>query len=108
MLETERLETETITFTVGSEGLMNIPGDIIRVTDNHYAGANIGGRVVAIKGRTVTLDREIEVSGNSYLSFINADAKHSNIKISSATGRVVTLDSVPVSYTHLRAHETDS
>ncbi|WP_303818905.1 phage tail protein [Actinobacillus minor] len=99
LLETERLETETITFTVGSEGLMNIPGDIIRVTDNHYAGANIGGRVVAIKGRTVTLDREIEVSGNSYLSFINADAKHSNIKISSATGRVVTLDSVPTGLT---------
>lgn len=99
LLETERLETETITITVGSEGLMNIPGDIIRVTDNHYAGANIGGRVVAIDGRTVTLDREIEVSGNSYLSFINANAKHSNIKISSATGRVVTLDSVPTGLT---------
>lgn len=99
LLETERLETETVTFTVGSEGLMNIPGDIIRVTDNHYAGANIGGRVVAIDGRTVTLDREIEVSGNSYLSFINANAKHSNIKISSATARVVTLDSVPTGLT---------
>ena len=99
LLETERLETETITFTVGSEGLMNIPGDIIRVTDNHYAGANIGGRVVAINGRTVTLDREITLSGNSYLSFINANAKHSNIKISSATGRVVTLDSVPTGLT---------
>ncbi|MDD6910233.1 phage tail protein [Actinobacillus minor] len=99
LLETERLETETVTFTVGSEGLMNIPGDIIRVTDNHYAGANIGGRVVAINGRSVTLDREIEVSGNSYLSFINANAKHSNIKISSATGRVVTLDSVPTGLT---------
>ena len=99
LLETERLETETVTFTVGSEGLMNIPGDIIRVTDNHYAGANIGGRVVAINGRTVTLDREITLSGNSYLSFINANAKHSNIKISAATGRVVTLDSVPTGLT---------
>ena len=99
LLETERLETETVTFTVGSEGLMNIPGDIIRVTDNHYAGANIGGRVVAINGRSVTLDREIEVSGNSYLSFINSNAKHSNIKISSATGCVVTLDSVPTGLT---------
>lgn len=96
ILETEKLETETITFTVGAEGLMNIPGDIIQVTDNHYAGANIGGRVVAVNGKNVTLDREIKIAGNSYLSFINAEAKHSRIKITSANGNVVTLDSSPV------------
>ena len=96
ILETEKLETETITFTVGAEGLMNIPGDIIQVTDNHYAGANIGGRVVAVNGKTVTLDREIKIAGNSYLSFINAEAKHSRIKITSVNGNVVTLDSNPV------------
>lgn len=96
ILETEKLETETITFTVGAEGLMNIPGDIIQVTDNHYAGANIGGRVVAVNGKNVTLDREIKIAGNSYLSFINAEAKHSRIKITSVNGNVVTLDSNPV------------
>ena len=96
ILETEKLETETITFTVGAEGLMNIPGDIIQVTDNHYAGANIGGRVFAVNGKNVTLDREIKIAGNSYLSFINAEAKHSRIKITSVNGNVVTLDSNPV------------
>ena len=96
ILETEKLETETITFTVGAEGLMNIPGDIIQVTDNHYAGANIGGRVVAVNGKNVTLDREIKIAGNSYLSFINAEAKHSRIKITSVNSNVVTLDSNPV------------
>ena len=96
ILETERLETETITFTVGSEGLMNIPGDIIRVSDNHFAGTNIGGRVQAIHGRTLTLDREIQFSANHFLSYINAQAKHQKIRITAVSGKQVTLDSEPV------------
>lgn len=95
ILETERLETETITFTVGAEGLMHLPGDIIKVADSYYAGTEIGGRVLAVSGRNVTLDREIQINGNSYLSFINANAQHSNIKISAVRGKVVTLDSAP-------------
>ena len=96
ILETERLETETITFTVGSEGLMNIPGDIIRVSDNHFAGTNIGERVQAIHGRTLTLDREIQFSANHFLSYINAQAKHQKIRITAVSGKQVTLDSEPV------------
>ena len=96
LLQTEKLETKTVTFTVGAEGLMHIPGDIIKVADTHYAGTNIGGRVLAINGMTVTLDREITLSGNSYLSYINANAKHQNIKIISVNGAEVTLDQPPL------------
>ena len=96
LLQTEKLETKTVTFTVGAEGLMHIPGDIIKVADTHYAGTNIGGRVLAVNGMTVTLDREITISGNSYLSYINANAKHQNIKIISVNGTEVTLDQPPV------------
>ena len=96
LLQTEKLETKTVTFTVGAEGLMHIPGDIIKVADTHYAGTNIGGRVLAVNGMTVTLDREITISGNSYLSYINANAKHQNIKIISVNGAEVTLDQSPV------------
>ena len=96
LLQTEKLETKTVTFTVGAEGLMHIPGDIIKVADTHYAGTNIGGRVLAVNGKTVTLDREIAISGNSYLSYINANAKHQNIKIISVNGAEVTLDQPPV------------
>ena len=96
LLQTEKLETKTVTFTVGAEGLMHIPGDIIKVADTHYAGTNIGGRVLAVNGKIVTLDREITLSGNSYLSYINANAKHQNIKIISVNGAEVTLDQPPV------------
>lgn len=97
ILETEKLEKETITFSVGREGLMHIPGDIFEVADNHYAGTDIGGRVLAIKDKTVTLDREIELSDNSYFSYIDGNATQNTLKILGVgNGNQVTLDRAPV------------
>ncbi|OOF68277.1 host specificity protein J [Rodentibacter caecimuris] len=95
LLQTEKLETKTVTFTVGTEGLMHIPGDIIKVADIDYAGTNIGGRVLSIDGRNVTLDREIDITANSYFTYINAQAKHQDIKILSVNGAEITLDTEP-------------
>ena len=96
LLQTEKIETKTVTFTVGTEGLMHVPGDIIKVADTYYAGTNIGGRVLTVNGKKVTLDREISVNGNSYFSYINAQAKHQDIKIISVNGTEVTLEQNPV------------
>lgn len=96
LLQTEKLETKTVTFTVGAEGLMHVPGDIIKVADTYYAGTNVGGRVLSVNGKKVTLDREISVNGNSYFSYINAQAKHQDIKIVSVNGAEITLDQTPV------------
>lgn len=96
LLQTEKLETKTVSFVVGAEGLMHVPGDIIKVADTYYAGTNIGGRVLSVNGKKVTLDREISVNGNSYFSYINAQAKHQDIKIISVNGAEVTLDQEPV------------
>ena len=95
LIETEKLEKETITFTVGREGLMHLPGDIIRVNDNDYAGANIGGRVLAVNGNKITLDREITLSGNSFLTYINKSAKESTLRITAVNGTIATLASTP-------------
>ncbi|MDY0572769.1 phage tail protein [Pasteurella multocida] len=96
ILETERLETKTVTFAVGAEGLMHLPGDIIRIADCHYADTNIGGRVLAVDGRKVTLDREITPWDKSYLTYINQEAKHTDIRIVNVNGNEVTLESEPV------------
>ncbi|HDR1825650.1 TPA: host specificity protein J [Pasteurella multocida] len=101
ILETERLETKTVTFTVGVEGLMHIPGDIIRIADCHYADTNIGGRVLAVNGRKVTLDREITPWDKSYLTYINQEAKHTDIRIVNVSGNEVTLESEPIGLTEL-------
>ncbi|SUU97066.1 Phage-related protein [Avibacterium paragallinarum] len=92
ILETERLETKTVTFSVGAEGLMHIPGDVIRVADSDYAATNIGGRVLAIDGRKAILDREIEINGKSYLTYINAE----DIRILGvAEGNQAVLETMP-------------
>lgn len=96
LLQTEKLETKTVTFTVGAEGLMHLPGDIIKVADVDYAGTNIGGRALKIDGLKVTLDREIEITKDSYLTYIDGNAKHRDVRIRSVNGVVVTLDSEPV------------
>ena len=97
VLETSRLEQCTITFTVGRQGLMHLPGDIIEVADNNYAGKVLGGRVVAISGKKVTLDQPVEIKGESYLNYITADGLV-KIKIKSVdktNPAIVDLDSVP-------------
>ena len=98
VLATSLLEQCTITFSVGRQGLLHLPGDIIEVADNDYAGKTLGGRVVAVNGREVTLDQPIEISGNSYLSYLNDEMKVVKVAISSVDSKnkaVVTLATVP-------------
>ncbi|AGI35732.1 phage tail protein [Mannheimia haemolytica USDA-ARS-USMARC-185] len=98
VLATSLLEQCTITFSVGRQGLLHLPGDIIEVADNDYAGKTLGGRVVAVNGKVVTLDQPIEISGNSYLSYLNDEMKVVKVAISSVNSKnkaVVTLSSVP-------------
>lgn len=99
VLETSRLEQCTITFVVGRQGLLHLPGDIIEIADNDFAGKTLGGRVVAINGKTVTLDQPVEITGNSYLSYLNDEMQLVKIKIINADNTnksVVTLETNPV------------
>nr|DAU36965.1 MAG TPA: tail protein [Bacteriophage sp.] len=98
LLQTEKLETKTVSFTVGTEGLMHTPGDIIKVADVDYAGTNIGGRVLKVEGKKVTLDREINpehYTANSFFTYINKQAKHQDIRIIALNGAEITLERTP-------------
>ena len=65
LLHTELTQQETISFSVGREGLRHLPNDIVQVLDNDRVGAMVGGRVLAVDGTKVTLDRAIDaVAGN--------------------------------------------
>ncbi|ECX8097860.1 DUF1983 domain-containing protein, partial [Salmonella enterica] len=92
---TELLETQTVDFSVGAEGLRHTPGDIIEVCDNDYAGASIGGRItdLDISTRTLTLDREITLpeSGAATLNIVGPDGTPFSTEIQSqpAPDRVV-------------------
>lgn len=94
ILETEKLETETVSFTVGAEGLMHLPYDIIEVADNQYAGVNVGGRVLSAIANKVELDRPIEFDNKTYLSYITStgDMKRSKVLGFDKDTNTVTLD----------------
>ncbi|EGF6519690.1 phage tail protein [Salmonella enterica] len=76
-IQTELLETQTVDFSVGAEGLRHTVGDVFQIHDNDYAGASIGGRIVAVDvaTRSLTLDREVEIPerGSATLSIVGSD-----------------------------------
>ncbi|EDJ2552956.1 host specificity protein J [Salmonella enterica subsp. enterica serovar Poona] len=76
-IQTELLETQTVDFSVGAEGLRHTVGDVFQIHDNDYAGASIGGRIVAVDAatRSLTLDREVEIPerGAAALSVVGSD-----------------------------------
>lgn len=90
-LQSEQLETETVTFSAGLDGFLPKVGEVINVSDNARAGRANGGRVVSASGRTVTLDRTAGRVGDTFV--INStDGQAKTAKITAIRGAVVTLD----------------
>ncbi|EMW2359684.1 host specificity protein J, partial [Escherichia coli] len=85
VIKTELLETQTVDFTLGSQGLRHTPGDIIEICDNDYAGTLTGGRVLSIDAatRTLTLDREVTLpeTGAATVNLINGSGKPVSVAI---------------------------
>lgn len=91
ILLTNRLETGTITFSVGLDGTICRPGDVIRVADQHYAGAPLAGRVKAATASTVTLDDDVKVAAGDTLVVILPKGVAETRVVRSVAGRVVTV-----------------
>ncbi|EKJ7607021.1 host specificity protein J [Escherichia coli] len=85
VIKTGLLETQTVDFTLGSQGLRHTPGDIIEICDNDYAGTLTGGRILSIDAasRTLTLDREVTLpeTGAATVNLINGSGKPVSVAI---------------------------
>jgi len=93
-LESEQLETRTVSFKVGLDGYIPLPGKVIEVADPLFAGRANGGRVSAISAdrKSITLDRDdvVAVAGDRLI--INGeDGKAQTRIVQSISGRVVTV-----------------
>ncbi len=100
LIKTELLETQTVDFSVGAEGLRHVPGDVIEICDDDYAGISIGGRVLAVNSqtRTLTLDREITLpsSGTTLISLVDGSGNPVSVEVQSVTdGLKVKVNRVP-------------
>ncbi|AWL19439.1 host specificity protein [Acinetobacter nosocomialis] len=93
-LKSEQLETRTVTFKVGLDGHIPLPGKVIEIADQLFAGRANGGRISAISAdsKSITLDRDdvVAVAGDRLI--INGeDGKAQTRIIQSIAGRVVTV-----------------
>ncbi|ARM79831.1 MULTISPECIES: phage attachment tail tip protein J [Enterobacteriaceae] len=100
LIKTELLETQTVDFSVGAEGLRHVPGDVIEICDDDYAGISTGGRVLAVNSqtRTLTLDREITLpsSGTTLISLVDGSGNPVSVEVQSVTdGLKVKVNRVP-------------
>ena len=100
VIKTGLLETQTVDFSVGAEGLRHVPGDVIEICDDDYAGISTGGRVLAVNSqtRTLTLDREITLpsSGTTLISLVDGSGNPVSVEVQSVTDGVkVKVSRVP-------------
>ena len=89
-----------VDFSVGAEGLRHVPGDVIEICDDDYAGIRTGGRVLAVNSqtRTLTLDREITLpsSGTTLISLVDGSGNPVSVEVQSVTDGVkVKVSRVP-------------
>ena len=93
-LKSEQLETRTVTFKVGLDGYIPLPGKVIEVADELLAGRANGGRISAVSAdrKVITLDRDDVVCRAGDRLVVNGeDGKAQTRIVSSKIGRKVTV-----------------
>lgn len=92
-----------VSFSVGLDGAIPLPGHIIGVADQMLAGRVIGGRIRSVSGRSLTLDRKPEAKSGDRL-IINLPSGVSQARtVQAVSGNVVT---VTVNYSETPAAES--
>ncbi|HEO9233989.1 TPA: host specificity protein J [Enterobacter asburiae] len=83
----------TVSFGVGLDGYIPLPAEIIGVADPFRSGKENGGRISAVNGRQITLDREIDYAAKDRLVVNLPDGKAQTRTISavSADKKTVTV-----------------
>jgi predicted phage tail protein len=92
-LLTSRYETNTVTFSVGLDGTLAQPGQIIAVADPSRAGKRTGGRIKAASLTTqVTLDKALDgTAAGDTLTVILPSGKAESKTVSAVSGAVITV-----------------
>ncbi|MEO6677672.1 MAG: DUF1983 domain-containing protein, partial [Pseudomonas sp.] len=84
-------QDRTVSFKTGMEGVIPLPGHIIPVADSLLAGREVGGRISAVLGRTVTLDRDTQAKTGDRLIINLPGGRAEGRTVQSVNGRAVTV-----------------
>nr|BFD43164.1 phage tail protein [Pseudomonas sp. FFPRI_1] len=80
-----------VTFKVGLDGRIPLPGYVIPVADELLAGRPVGGRIAAVSGKVITLDRDTQAKAGDRLILNLPDGKCEGRTIQMVSGRQVTV-----------------
>ncbi|UZE14812.1 phage tail protein [Pseudomonas sp. B21-053] len=84
-------QDRTVSFKTGMEGVIPLPGHIIPVADSLLAGREVGGRISAVAGRVVTLDRDTQTKAGDRLMINLPGGRAEGRTVQSVNGRAVTV-----------------
>ncbi|VVE05558.1 host specificity protein J [Pandoraea morbifera] len=90
-LLSSRLETESVSFSVGLEEAMVSPGSVVSIADASRAGRRIGGRVRSAAGSTVVLDKVEQIAVGDTLTVILPSGARQTRTVQSVEGNAVTV-----------------
>lgn len=80
-----------VTFNVGEDGNIPQPGYVIAVADRNLSGRDLGGRISAVNGRVLTLDRAPHASAADRMIVNLPSGVSQSRTIQSITGNKVTV-----------------
>ena len=80
-----------VTFKVGLDGRIPLPGYVIPIADELLAGRPVGGRISAVNGRVITLDRDTQAKPGDRLILNLPDGKCEGRTVQLVSGRQVTV-----------------
>ncbi|UEH06284.1 phage tail protein [Pseudomonas sp. HN8-3] len=80
-----------VTFKVGLDGRIPLPGYVIPIADELLAGRAIGGRISAVNGKVIKLDRDTQAKPGDRLILNLPDGKCEGRTVEVVSGRQVTV-----------------
>ncbi|WP_368927151.1 host specificity protein J [Serratia marcescens] len=80
-----------VSFTVGLDGKVPLPGWIIAVADEMLAGRSLGGRISSVDGRNITLDRVSSAVVGERLILNLPSGKAEGRTIAAVAGKIITV-----------------
>lgn len=97
LLETAKRETKKVSFRMARDAIAFMPGDVIELMDNNYSATRLGGRITSHIGTRITVDADVSsmAGAGDRMSLMGSDGKFVKYEIASASGRIITLKSVP-------------
>lgn len=97
ILYTERMETETVSFRVGLDGLDLAPGDVFQTSDPVRAGVRMGGRLISATANAATLDAPVTLDGAATYTLwaVLPDGTVESRSVTTAAGTISVLSVSP-------------